>query len=258
MTSPIPNPNPDLHAQLLSLALPATAENLDDFIARATKNRWAPRTLLEELCRAETATRARRSLERRLRLSRLGRFKPMADFDWQWPRKIDRELIERAFTLDFIAEARNLLLLGANGLGKTMIVKNIAFQAVQAGYSVLFRTASEILEDLQSSSPDLCRRKLKTYARYDLLCCDEVGYLSYDNNAADLLFEIFNRRYERRSSIVSTNKAFKDWNSIFPNAGCIVTLLDRLTHHADYTVIEGPSYRVRESELETAARRKKR
>ena len=92
----------------------------------------------------------------------------------------------------------------------------------------------------------------------DLLCIDEVGYLSFDDKAADLLYEVINRRYERKPVILTTNRPFKEWNEVFPNATCIVTLLDRLLHHADVTVIEGDSYRVRESELETAARRRKK
>ena len=141
-----------------------------------------PRTLIEEMARREATEKARRSLERRLRSARIGRFKPMADFDWNWPEKIDRPLIERALTLDFIREGRNLILLGANGLGKTMITKNIAHAAVLAGHSVLFRTASDLLDDLQSDSPLLLRRRLKKYARTALLCIDEIGYLSYDTS----------------------------------------------------------------------------
>jgi DNA replication protein DnaC len=87
---------------------------------------------------------------------------------------------------------------------------------------------------------------------------DEVGYLSFDDKAADLLYEVINRRYERKSVIVTTNRPFKEWNEVFPNATCIATLLDRLLHHADVTVIEGDSYRKRESEQETAARRRKK
>jgi len=234
----------------------ATAADLDDFIARATKARWSPRQILEEVYQGEARERARKSLERRLRMSGIKRFKPMADFDWNWPKKIERDIIERALTLDFIREGRNLVLLGANGLGKTMIAKNIAYQAVLAGHSVLFRTAAEVIESLQGDSPELRKRRLRAYARPMLLCVDEVGYLSYDSHAADLLYEVFNRRYEHRSTIVTTNRAFKEWNHIFPNAGCIVTLLDRLTHHAEITVVEGQSYRVRESEQESAARRR--
>ena len=156
MTSPI-----SLAQALTQIGLRALPEELEDFLARAAKGRWSPHQILEEL--------ARRSLERRLRSARIGRFKSIADFDWNWPKKIDRELVERALTLDFIPEARNLILLGSNGLGKTMIAKNIAHAAVSAGYSVLFRTASEILDDLQSDSPELQRRRLKKYARPALL-----------------------------------------------------------------------------------------
>jgi len=247
-----------LSDQLVRVGLRATASGLNDLIARAAKQRWPPLTLLEEIVRTESQDRARRGLESRLRNARLGRFKPIADFDWNWPSKIDRHLIEAAFSLDFIKEGRNLILLGANGLGKTMITKNIAHQAVISGLTVVFRTASDLLSDLDSEYPHIRRRKLAYYSRPALLCIDEVGYLSYDSNAADLLYEVVNRRYERASMLITTNRAFKDWDSVFPNAACIATLLDRLTHHADVTVIEGQSYRVRESEQEAAARRKKR
>jgi DNA replication protein DnaC len=248
----------DLPSTLAYLGLTVTAANLNDFIARATKNRWAPIQILEELTRSEVADKAKRSFERRLSQARLGRFKPIADFDWNWPKSIDRQIIEQALTLDFIDEARNLILLGANGLGKTMITKNIAFAAVTAGYSVIFRTASELISDLQCDSPYLRRQKLGFYSRPHLLCVDEVGYLSYDSSAADLLYEVVNRRYERASLVISTNRAFKDWNTVFPNASSIATLLDRLTHHADVTVIEGQSFRTREGQLESEARTQRR
>ena len=148
----------DLPDQLSRIGLPVTASGLDDFIARATKHRWSPRVLLEEIVRSESQDRARRGLERRLRNARLGRFKPIADFDWNWPKKIDRPLIERALSLDFIGEGRSLILLGANGLGKTMITKNIAHQAVLAGYSLVFRTAPDLLADLATDYPHLRRR----------------------------------------------------------------------------------------------------
>jgi DNA replication protein DnaC len=214
--------------------------------------------LLEELYRAEAQERSRRSLERRLRFATLGKFKPMADFEWTWPTKIERDIIERVLSLDFLQEARNLVLVGRNGLGKTMIAQNICHAAVLRGHSVLFRTAPAILEDLQRENPETRRRKLRTYANADLLCIDELAYLSYDDKAADILYEVINRRYERKSIIVTTNRVFKEWNEVFPNATCIATMLDRLLHHADVTVIEGESYRVRESEQESAARRRKK
>ena len=249
----------DLASQLQALGLLATATTLDDLLARATEHRLAPRALIEDIVRGEMADRSRRSLERRRMRSRLGAFKPIADFDWNWPKKIDRPLIERALSLEFLREGRNLILLGPNGVGKTMLSKNIADQAVLAGYSVLFRTAAELLDDVQCDSPERRRRRIAAYTKPHLLCIDEIGYLSYDDHAADLLYKVINPRYEkRRSLLVSTNLAFKDWNGIFPNATCIVTLIDRLTHHADVTCVEGDSYRRRESEAEANARRKAR
>jgi DNA replication protein DnaC len=124
------------------------------------------------MAQAEIAERSRRSLERRLRLSGIKKFKPMADFDWSWPTKIEREVVERALTLDFLAEARNLILVGRNGLGKTMIAQNICHAAVLAGYSVLFRPAALILEELQRQGPEGRRSKLRTYANAGLVCID--------------------------------------------------------------------------------------
>jgi DNA replication protein DnaC len=247
-----------LPAQLQQIGLRALPSQLDDFIAQATKARWSPRQIVERIVQDEIAERSRRSLERRERLSGIKRFKPIADFDWNWPAKIERDVIERALTLDFLQDGRNLILVGANGLGKTMIAQNICHAAIAAGSSVLFRSAAALLEDLHRQSPEGRRCKLRTYANTGLLCIDEVGYLSFDDKAADLLYEVINRRYERKSLIITTNRGFSEWHEVFPNATCIVTLLDRLLHHADVTVIEGESYRVREAELEKAARRRKK
>jgi DNA replication protein DnaC len=256
----------DLKGRLIRIGLPALAYSIEDFLARATKGRLSPMQLLEELTRLEEVDKVRRSQESRLRRARIGRFRPIADFDWAWPKKIERDLIERALGLDFIREGRNLALIGSNGLGKTMIARNIAHQAILAGFSVLCTTAAELIEDLRSCSPETLRRRLARYTRPHLLVIDEVGYLSYDSQAADLLYKVVDRRYERpgakdpisRSILITTNLAFRDWNTVFPNATSIATLLDKLTHHADVTLIEGQSYRVHESQKEAAARSKKR
>jgi DNA replication protein DnaC len=249
----------DLKEQLVQIGLLALAECVEDFLARAAKGRLSTRQIIEEIVRLETTEGARRSLERRLVRSRIGRFKPITDFDWSWPKKIERDVVERALTLDFLEDGRNFVLLGANGLGKTMIAKNLAYQAAVAGYSVLFVTAAELLDDLRSEvAQSTFRRKLTKYASPRLLVIDEVGYLSYDHHAADLLYKVIDRRYERNPTVLTTNLAFRDWNTVFPNATSIATLLDKLTHHADVTMIEGPSYRVHESQKEAAARRKKR
>ena len=245
----------DLAEQLHALGLLRTAEDLDDFLARATKQRWSPQVLLEELARQEIAERERRSLERRLRAAKLGRYKPIDEFDWNWPKKIDRAVLDRALSGQLVSERENLVLVAAQGLGKTMLARNIAHAAVLQGHSALFVEASRMLLDLsaQDSARSL-ERRLRHYAKPALLCIDEVGYLSYDARAADLLFEVVSRRYEKKSVVITSNLAFKDWPTIFPNASCVTALIDRLTHHADICLIEGQSYRRREAE----ARRKKK
>ena len=187
--------NNDLTGQLRQLGLQATAQELDDLIARATKQKWSPLQLIEAIARSESANRAARNLQRRLKLARLGRFKPIADFDWDWPKKIDRELVERALRLGFIEERHNLILMGANGLGKTCIARKHRLRGGD-GRHVIFRTASELITDLNCESHLLRRRKFRAYARVDLLCIDEIGYLSHDSDAADLLYEVVNSRYE--------------------------------------------------------------
>ena len=137
---------------------------------RAQGGRWI--ATAHRNVRAETDERSRRSMERRLRYSGIKGFKTMADFDWNWPAKIERDVIERALTLDFLSESRNLVLVGRNGLGKTMIAQNICHQAVLAGSSVFFRSAPALLEDLHRQTPEGRRRKLRSYANVGLLCVD--------------------------------------------------------------------------------------
>lgn len=251
----VPTPPPTLSTQLRRLGLTRSATDLNDLLARAAKGRWPPVALLEALATTELEDRAHRSLERRFKRARLGRFKPMADFEWSWPKTIDRPLVEQILTLDFLAQTENLVLVGAQGLGKTMIAKNLVHQALLHGHSALFTTAADLLLDLngQETARALDRR-LRHYCRPQLLCVDEIGYLSYDAHAADLLFQIVTKRYEQKSIVLTTNLAFRDWHTIFPNASCAVGLIDRLTHHAAIVKVTGDSYRLREAELAQKSR----
>jgi DNA replication protein DnaC len=239
----------DLTRDLARLGLSHTAANLDDLVARATRSRMSSISLLETIVRAEIEDRARRSVERRLKRSRLGRFKPMADWDWTWPKRLDRANVERILTLDFVERAENVLIVGAQGLGKTMLAKNVAHLAVLSGRSALFTTASDLILDLGAQdSARALERRLRHYLRPHLLVIDEIGYLAYDSRAADLLFQIVSRRYEQRSILVTTNLPFKNWDSVFPNASCAVALIDRLTHHSHIIRIDGQSYRRRQAD----------
>lgn len=247
-----------LSTQLAALGMHWAGAHLDDVIALASKHRWGPVELLAHVTEQEAKERARRSMERRHARAKLGRFGAMADFDWAWPTRIDRPGVEAALKLDFLTERRNLVLVAPQGLGKTMIAQNIAHQAVVAGHTALFTTASQLLLDLGAQdSPRALDRRLKHYARAALLVIDEVGYLSYDARNADLLFQVVSRRYEEKSLVLTTNLPFSDWATIFPNAACATALIDRIIHHADIISIEGKSYRRRTAEEAKKAKAKK-
>ena len=214
---------------------------------------------ISKLLAWEETERQRRSLERRIHNAKLGRFKPIADFDWSWPAKIDRAHVEELFELRWLTEAANVILVGPNGVGKTMIAQNLAHTALLKGHSVRCVSASELLNDLAAQDGDVSlQRRIARYCRPQLLCIDELGYLSYNHRHADLLFEVVTRRYGRRSLLLTTNKPFKEWNEVFPNATCVVTLVDRLVHHAEILEVRGNSYRLKEAREETARKKKQR
>ena len=207
----------------------------------------------------EEQERARRSLERRLGNAKLGRFRPLVDFDWDWPKRCDRAAIEELMELAFIQEAGNAILVGPNGVGKSTIARNIAHQAVLAGHTVLCTSAGHMLGELAGADGDnALRHRLSLYTRPRLLLIDEIGYLSYSNRHADLLFEVVSRRYQEKSTLVTTNRPFAEWGEVFPNAACVVSLVDRLVHNAELIHIEGESYRLKEAKERSESRRRER
>ncbi|SDR63056.1 IS21-like element helper ATPase IstB [Paraburkholderia tuberum] len=211
---------------------------------------------VEPLLQWEEDERARRSLERRIRDAHLGSFKPLCDFDWAWPTRCDRAAVEELMSLEFVRDTANVVLIGPNGVGKSTLALNLAYQALVNGHTALFTTAGQMLAALDSDSA--LRRRLHRYATPDVLVIDEVGYLSYSNRHADLLFELISRRYGAASTVVTTNRPFAEWSEVFPNAACVVSLVDRLVHRAEVVAIEGESYRVKEARERAEQRAKKR
>jgi DNA replication protein DnaC len=234
-----------------------TALRLNGVIAHWEDVRGEP--WLAQLLQWEEDERSRRSMERRVKRSAIGAFKPMADFDWNWPTVCDRPAIEELLGLQFMADATNAVLAGPNGIGKSTIARNIAYRALQAGHTVLFINAGALLGELAAlDSASALMRRLRHYAHFDLLCIDEVGYLSFSNRYADLLFELTNRRYEKKSTVITTNRSFSEWHEVFPNAACVVSLVDRLMHRCEMIALDGESYRLKEAQERAATRKQRR
>jgi len=184
-------PTSELRQQALGLRLHGLLAHWSEVMAQPEQARC-----IEQWLTWEAEERGRRSLERRLRGAHIGRFKPIADFDWGWPTQCDRAAVEELMTLQFMADATNVVFVGPNGVGKSMCATNIGHQAVLAGHTVLFVTAGQLLGDLAALDSDsTLRLRLRRYAAPDLLLIDEVGYLSYSNRHADLLFELISRRF---------------------------------------------------------------
>ena len=254
-STPIAAPgHAQLHAQAVELRLHGLLAHWDELMGQPeTEQR------VRQWLGWESTQRAHRSLERRLREAHLGHFKPLADFDWGWPKECDRGAIEELMSLQFMDDASSVVLFGNNGVGKTMVALNIAHQAVLQGHTALCTTAAQMLGELAALDSDSAlRRRLQHYAAPDLLLIDEVGYLSYSNRHADMLFELVSRRYLHKSTIVTTNRRFADWGEVFPNAACVVSLVDRLMHRAEVVRIEGESYRAKEADERDAQRRLER
>lgn len=214
---------------------------------------------LQDLLVLEEEEKRLRSFARRIRDAKIGQFRPLAEFDWTWPKRIDRELVEELFTFKFLTQGANVVFMAPNGLGKSMLAQNLAYQALLAGHDAKFVKASKLLGELSECDGAHARRRcLRKYCGVDLLVVDEVGYMRYGDNHADLLYEVISERYQSLSTIVTTNKPFQEWGEVFPNAACVVTLVDQLMHKAEVVVIEGDSYRQKEAKERLEAREKQR
>lgn len=255
MTSP-----PEALASMLArLGLRALAAELDDVLAQAAKARWSPLQLLEHIASRELDERAVHGLRRRLGRAKLGSFKPLTDFDWAWPKRIDKERVESLMTLDFLQGAHNVVLVGPHGLGKTTLAQNMAYQALVAGHTVRMITTSDLLLDLDAAEQTRkLERRLRYWANLRLLLLDELGYVSYDTHNADLLYQIISRRHERRSTVITTNLPFRNWGTVFPSTGSAAALIDRVVHHAEVILLEGESYRLREAEANRPQKARRR
>lgn len=237
-----------LEKQLKYLRLDFILENYDKLATLAEAKKWSHTDYLSELVATEAKSKNDRSIERRIRLAHFPQIKTLEQFKWTWPKKINKAQIQNLFRLKFIEEKANIVFLGGVGLGKTHLAIALGYAACMKSYSVSFTSAVSVINNLAfAQTRGLLKEELKKYIKPVVLILDEVGYLPIDKAGADLLFQIISLRYEKGSTIITTNRAFKDWAEIFNNDSTLTSaMLDRLLHHAETIVIEGDSFRMKD------------
>ncbi len=215
---------------------------------QAAQENWDHLEYLRRLVEGEFNQRRDRSIQRRIKAARFPVIKTLEQFNWDWPKKINRLQIQNLFRMDFINRKANVVFLGSVGVGKSHLATALSYAACLEGYSALFADAIGVINELSAAQKvGKLGRELKKYLKPQILVLDEVGYLPIDQRGADLLFQVISQRYERGSIVLTTNKPFKDWASIFNNDSTIASaVLDRLLHHSDTVPILGTSYRMKD------------
>jgi DNA replication protein DnaC len=237
-------PSSDVLPALRSPRLRAPGDALAALFTHATKSRLSPLETIERLIAIEHREREVRNLAQRTRIATLGKFKPLDQFDWNHPRKLDRALYEQLLGCEFIGSGANVLLRGPSGTGKTSLAQNLGFTALQLGHRVRFTTLAQALADLgKHDSLPAFERRLRGYTKPALLILDELGYLPADARGGDLLYSIISRRHQQRPTIITTNLGFKQWGGIFPGAACVAALVDRFTESCHVLDIDADSWR---------------
>jgi DNA replication protein DnaC len=231
-----------------TLHLPFVKEHCRPLASSAAKNSITHLNYLTQLIEGEAALHADRAVARRIQSARFPVIKTLDTFRWDWPKKINRLQIQDLFRLQFIHDHANVIILGLVGLGKTHLASALGYAACQQGMSVLFANAIDVINTLHAAqTKGTLKTELRKYTKPSLLILDEVGYLPIDQRGADLLFQVISARYERGSIVLTTNKAFKQWPSIFNGDSTITSaVLDRLLHHGHTVVLEGASYRMKD------------
>ncbi len=235
---------------LKELQLVWSYQNYEPLARQASEEQWTHVDYLRRLMEGECHRRYENRLKRRLKAARFPVLKTLDNFNWAWPKKINRAQVQNLWRQQFLKEKGNVIFLGTVGLGKTHLASALGYGACLEGHSVLFTTAVELINTLSAAhAAQRLKAEMKKYLAPHVLILDELGYLPIDKHGADLLFQIISARYERGSIILTTNKPFKQWATIFNNDATLASaVLDRLLHHAETVIIEGPSYRMKERE----------
>lgn len=237
-----------LRAQLTAMHLAFVEQHFESLAQQAAQEQTTHVEYLAQLMDGESCRRDNSATSRRVAAARLPVLKTLEQFDWSWPTSINQVQIRHLFRLAFLKEKGNIIFIGNVGLGKSHFATALAHTACLQGHSALFTTAINIINSLSAAQASGgIKREMAKYLRPSVLVIDELGYLPIDKFGADCLFQIISARYERSSTIVTTNRVPKNWAEIFNNDSALTSaLLDRLLHHAETVLIEGKSYRMKD------------
>jgi DNA replication protein DnaC len=243
-------PAADLAYLCRALKAPSLARAVDRLAERARSEGWTHEEFLAACLEREVAARQSNGGEIRIRAARFPARKMLEDFDFDHQRTLKRDVIAHLGALDFIEGRENVVFLGPPGTGKTHLAIGLSIRACQAGHRVAFATAAEWVDRLAAThAAGRLHDELRRLGRYPLLVIDEVGYIPFESDAANLFFQLVSSRYERASVIVTSNKPFGRWGEVFGDPVVAAAMIDRLVHHADVVSLKGDSYRLKDRDL---------
>jgi len=246
-----PESLPDM---LRYLNLPMSLDTYTDVIAKAGKDNLSHEEFLQRFLSNETAAKFERQVKSRLAAARFPKIKTLDTFDWNHPTSIPKAKILEAMELRFLEKSEGLVFIASHGLGKTHLATALGHRAALAGVRTLFTKAVDMVTHLAAAKPNHSQHKImKLYTHPTLLIIDELGRLSMDQEQGELLFNVIDARYERCSTVITTNRAFKDWGAIFRDMVCAKAIIDRLVHHSEVIKIEGTSYRLKDRKTKSLA-----
>jgi len=238
----------ELKANLKDLKLSAMARELYTTVRQARESGMGYDDFLIDLTRLEIASRAANRLKRRIREARFPLLKPLETFDLSAVPELDIRLFRELITCEYILERRNVIFLGKSGTGKTHMATSLGLEACKNNYRTRFVTCYGLVNELIEAREERdLQRLLKRYSRYDLLILDELGYIPFSKEGAELLFQVLAERYEKGSVMITSNLGFADWTQVFGDQAMTAALLDRLTHKARIINCNRESYRLKQS-----------